>query len=80
MSAPANVYEPIVLPRIAFAIAVRGQYIMLLVSSVVLLGNDTSAGALRARLPLFRMSVGFLYTLTAIACWHARVRRNREAI
>jgi ABC-2 type transport system permease protein len=63
----------VVLPLIAFAIAVTGQIIMLFVSSVVLLGNDTGAGALWARLPLFRMSVGFLYTLTAIALWHAPV-------
>ncbi len=63
----------VVLPLIAFAIAVTGQIIMLFVSSVVLLGNDTGAGALWARLPLFRMSVGFLYSLTAIALWHAPI-------
>jgi ABC-2 type transport system permease protein len=63
----------VVLPLIAFAIAVTGQIIMLFVSSVVLLGNEAGAGALWARLPLLRMSVGFLYTLTAIALWHAPI-------
>jgi len=61
----------VVLPLLIFAIILATQWIMLLLSSAVLLGNGSSVAMLWTRLPLFRMSLGLLYALTAIALWHA---------
>ena len=63
----------LVLPLIVFALALTGQIVMLLVSTAVLLGNGTGAGMLWGRLPLFRMTLGLVYTLTAVALWHAPI-------
>jgi ABC-2 type transport system permease protein len=61
----------LVLPAIVFAISVTVQLLMLLLSSAILLGNGASVMALWDKLPLFRMTLGLLYSLVAIALWHA---------
>jgi len=61
----------VVLPLLIFAIVVATQMIMLMLSTAVLLGTGAGAATLWTRLPLFRMSLGLLYALTAIALWHA---------
>lgn len=62
----------VILPLLVFVMIVVTQMIMLMLSTAVLLvGNGPSVAMLWARLPLFRMSLGLLYALTAIALWHA---------
>ena len=61
----------LILPLLIFAIIVITQMIMLILSTVVLLGSGPSLATLWARLPLFRMSLGLAYSLAAIALWHA---------
>jgi ABC-2 type transport system permease protein len=60
----------VVLPLLTFAITVAMQWIMLLLSSVVLLGSGLSVAALWTKLSFFRMSLLLLYhLLTAHALW-----------
>ena len=61
----------LVLPLLTFAVIFATQTIMLLLSSAMLLGNGPSIAMLWARLPLFRMSLGLLYALAAMALWLA---------
>ena len=61
----------VILPLLIFAIIVATQIAMLLLSTLVLLGNGPSVATLWARLPLFQMSLALVYALTAIALWHA---------
>jgi ABC-2 type transport system permease protein len=63
----------LVLPLVTFAVILATQMIMLLLSTAVLLGNGPGIAMLWARLPLFRMSLGLLYALAAIALWHAPI-------
>jgi ABC-2 type transport system permease protein len=64
----------VVLPLITFAITVVTQWIMLLLSTAVLLGSNVSVSALWAHLPLWHMSLGLLYHLVAIhALWYAPI-------
>jgi ABC-2 type transport system permease protein len=63
----------VVLPLLVFAIIVATQLIMLLVATVVLLGNGVSAATLWSQLPLFQMSLALLYGLTVITLWHAPI-------
>jgi ABC-2 type transport system permease protein len=56
----------VVLPLLTFAITVATQWIMLLLSSVVLLGNGLSAATLWRQLPLFQMWLMLLYHLLAV--------------
>lgn len=63
----------VVLPLLVLAIAVTVQIVMLLVTSAVLVGNGVSAAPLWSRLPLFRMTLGLIYALTAVALWHAPI-------
>jgi ABC-2 type transport system permease protein len=67
----AKVSIPIVvLPLLTFAIVVAMQGIMLLLSSLLLLGNGQSVAALWTKLSFFRMSLLTLYhILTAHALW-----------
>jgi ABC-2 type transport system permease protein len=55
----------VVLPLITFAVTIATQWIMLLVSSAVLLGSGLSAAALW-QLPWFQMSAGLLFHLLAV--------------
>jgi ABC-2 type transport system permease protein len=60
----------IVLPLLTFAITVALQWIMLLLSSAILLGSGQSVAALWTKLSFFRMSLLLLYhLLTAHALW-----------
>jgi len=60
----------VVLPLLTFAITVAMQWIMLLLSSVVLLGSGQNVATLWMKLSLFRMSLLLLYhLLTAHALW-----------
>ena len=60
----------VVLPLLTFAIVVAMQGIMLLLSSLLLLGNGQSVAALWTKLSFFRMSLLTLYhILTAHALW-----------
>jgi len=62
----------VALPLLTFAITVVTQCIMLLLSSVVLLGNGPSLAMLWTHLPLWHMSLMLLYHLLAIhALWYA---------
>jgi ABC-2 type transport system permease protein len=60
----------VVLPLLTFAITVAMQWIMLLFSSLILLGSGQSVAALWTKLSFFRMSMLLLYhLLTAHALW-----------
>ncbi len=62
----------VVLPLLTFTITVVTQCILLLLSTVVLLGSGLSVATLWANLPLFQMSLMLLYHLLAIhALWYA---------
>jgi ABC-2 type transport system permease protein len=62
----------VVLPLITFAVTVAAQWIMLLLSSAVLLGNGLSVGTLWTHVPLFSMSLMLFYhLLTVHVLWHA---------
>jgi ABC-2 type transport system permease protein len=64
----------VVLPLLTFAITVVTQWIMLLMSTAVLLMSGVSAATLWTRLPLFQMSLMLLYHLLAIhALWYAPI-------
>jgi ABC-2 type transport system permease protein len=62
----------IVLPLLSFAIAVATQFVMLLLSSVVLLGSELNVGALWARMSFFHMSLMLLYHIVTVhGLWYA---------
>jgi ABC-2 type transport system permease protein len=62
----------VVLPLITFAATVVTQWIMLLMSTVALLGSGSSVEALWTNLHLWHMSVGLLFHLVAIhGFWYA---------
>jgi len=64
----------VIVPLVTFVTAAAVQCLMLLLSSVVLLGNGMSVGNLWAQLPLFQMSLLLLYHLvTAHTLWPAPV-------
>jgi ABC-2 type transport system permease protein len=56
----------VVLPLLTFAITVATQFIMLLLSSAVLLGSGLSVATLWTRLALFQMSLMLLYHLVTV--------------
>src|SRR5260370_11832244 len=62
----------VILPLLSFAIAVVTQFVMLLLSSAVLLGSGLSLGTLGARMSFFHMSLMLLYhILTPHGLWYA---------
>ena len=61
------------LPLLSFAIIITVQLIMLVVSTAVLLANGMSPEPLWTRLPLFQMTLALVYSLAAIALWHALI-------
>jgi ABC-2 type transport system permease protein len=64
----------VVLPLLIFAITVATQWIMLMLSTVVLWANGLSAGILWRRLSFFQMSLLLLYHLVTVhALWHAPI-------
>lgn len=62
-----------VLPLLSFAVALAAQWIMLLLSTAVLLGSGVSPATLWTRLPLFQMSLVMFYGLTVHALWYAPI-------
>ena len=64
----------VILPIVSFAIAVVTQFVMLLLSSAVLLGSGLSVGTLGARMSFFHMSLMLLYhILTVHGLWYAPI-------
>jgi ABC-2 type transport system permease protein len=64
----------VVLPLVTFAITVATQFIMLLLSSAVLLGSGLSVATLWAQVSLFQMSLMLLYHLVTVhALWYAPI-------
>jgi ABC-2 type transport system permease protein len=64
----------LVLPLLAFAITVVSQLIMLLLSTVVLLGKGMSVWTLWSHVSLFQMSVALLYHLLVVhGLWYAPI-------
>src|SRR5207247_3007588 len=64
----------VVLPLLTFAITVVTQWIMLLLSTVVLLMSGVSAATLWTQLSLFQMSLLLFYhLLTVHVLWHAPI-------
>lgn len=62
----------VVIPLVTYAITVATQWIMLLLSSAVLLGSGLSAATLWTQVPIVQMSLMLLYHLVAIhALWYA---------
>jgi ABC-2 type transport system permease protein len=64
----------LVLPLLAFAITVVSQLIMLLLSTVVLLGKGLSVWTLWSHVSLFQMSLALLYHLLVVhGLWYAPI-------
>src|SRR6516225_5776599 len=64
----------LVLPLLTFAITVVTQWIMLILSSAVLLGSGLSPVTLWAHLPMFQMSLGLFFHLVAIhGLWYSPI-------
>ena len=64
----------VILPLLVSAIAVAMQFIMLVMSSVALLGSGISIASLWTQLPLFQMSLLMLYHIaTAHTLWPAPI-------
>jgi len=63
----------VVLPLLTFAIIVVLQVIMLLLSSAVLLMSGLNLATLWTRLPFLQMELVLLYSLVALALWHAPI-------
>src|SRR5260221_6143813 len=62
----------IILPLLSFAIAVATQFVMLLLTSVVLLGRGLNAGTIWAHMSFFHMSLMLLYHIfTVHGLWYA---------
>jgi ABC-2 type transport system permease protein len=62
----------VILPLLSFAIAVATQFVMLLLSSVALLGSGLNIGALWARMSFFHMSLMLLYHIVTVhGLWYA---------
>lgn len=63
----------VVLPALVFAIIVATQLIMLLVSTLVLMGSSRSVVTLWTNVKFVQSSLAILYALIAIALWHAPI-------
>jgi ABC-2 type transport system permease protein len=63
----------VVLPLLTFGFIAGTQMFMRLVSTAALAEDGPGAAATWVRLPILPMSLAQLYTLTAIALWHAPV-------
>jgi len=62
----------VILPLLSFAISIATQFIMLLLSSVILLGSGVNIAALWTEVSFFRVSVVLLYhLLTVHGLWYA---------
>jgi ABC-2 type transport system permease protein len=63
----------VILPLLNFAIIIAAQLIMLLLSTVVLMGSSRSVATLWTNVKFFQSSLALLYALIAMALWHAPV-------
>jgi ABC-2 type transport system permease protein len=63
----------VILPVIVFVTTVVLQFILLLMSSAVLLASGVGVTTLWTRLPLFQMQLVLLYSLIVLALWHAPI-------
>jgi ABC-2 type transport system permease protein len=64
----------VILPLLAFAVTVATQWLMLLLSSLVLAGSRLSVAALWAQVSFFQTSLLLLYHLVTVhAIWHAPI-------
>lgn len=64
----------VILPLLSFAITVATQFIMLLLSSAVLLGSGLSVATLWRQVPLFQTSLMLLYHLVSVhVFWYAPI-------
>jgi ABC-2 type transport system permease protein len=63
----------VVLPLLTFGLIAGTQMFMRLVSTAALAGDGPGAAATWVRLPIVPMSLAQLYTLAAIALWHAPI-------
>jgi ABC-2 type transport system permease protein len=62
----------VILPLLSFAISLATQFIMLLLSSVILLGSGVNIAALWTEVSFFHVSLGLLYhLLTVHGLWYA---------
>jgi ABC-2 type transport system permease protein len=63
----------VVLPLFLFALIVSAQLIMLVLSAMVLEGSGTGVAILAANVRFFQSAVALLYSLIAMALWHAPI-------
>jgi ABC-2 type transport system permease protein len=63
----------VVLPAVGYAIAVGTQFLMLMVSTFVLIVSGVGPGGLWSRLPIVTMPIVMLYGLTAHVLWFAPI-------
>ena len=63
----------VVLPTVAFVLALATQFAMLASSMVIVAGSGVSPAPLWTRLPLGEMTLVMVYGLTVHALWHAPV-------
>jgi ABC-2 type transport system permease protein len=64
----------VVIPVLSFALTVATQWVMLLLSTAVLLGSGLSVATLWTQLPFFQMSLMLLYHLLAVhVLWYAPI-------
>jgi len=63
----------VVLPLIAFVIAVPLQWIMLLLSTLVLMLSGEGAWSSWSQLPLIQLQLGLLYGLVVMTLWYAPI-------
>jgi ABC-2 type transport system permease protein len=63
----------IVLPLVTFAVIIATQILMLLWTSVLLIGHGMSPSSTLTYVPLFQQSLILLYGLVVIALWHAPI-------
>src|SRR5262249_13250399 len=63
----------VVLPLVTVAVVVVTQVVMMLWTTVLLIGHGMSPASTWAYVPLFRNSLILLYGLAAIALWHAPI-------
>ena len=63
----------VVLPLIAFPIAMAARLVILLLSNLVLLGNGPGLALLWTHVKFFQSSLALLYGVVVIALWHAPI-------
>ena len=63
----------VVLPLFSYALILVTQLIILIISTIVLLGSPSQLAALYQNLKFVQLSVALFYAIIAIALWHAPV-------